>query len=325
MEANVATTSGVSDTSTATTGTASTGTARVLVGVDGSAPSAAALRWADDEAQTRRWPLTALLSWTYLDQVQRRSAGGATGAIPDDQVGADAAAAELAALVGQSLGAERRAEVELRTVCDLPAKALLDAANDPAVGLLVVGSRGHGALRARLLGSVSRQCVHHSPVPVAVVRRETPGRIERVVVGVDGSHNSIAALRWAAAEAVAHDVKLVVVHSWTTPVVPDPMGYAAFVDLAPLEAESHELIDTLVGELDPAIRPPEIVKLVVGDRPSDVIVAAATETSVVVVGSRGRGGFAGLLLGSVSNDVLHHAPGVVVVVPDVSRPGVDGR
>lgn len=316
MEANVATTSAAAE---------STGAPRVLVGVDGSAPSAAALAWADGEANARRWPLTALLSWTYLDQVQRRAATGATGAIPDDQVGAEAAAAELAALVEQTLGAERRADVELRTVCDLPAKALLDAAAEPDVGLLVVGSRGHGALRARLLGSVSRQCVHHSPVPVAVVRREAPGRIERVVVGVDGSANSIAALHWAAAEAVAHDVKLVVVHSWTTPVVPDPMGYAAFVDLAPLEAESHELVDRLVADLDPAIRPAEIVKLVVGDRPSDVIVAAATEASVVVVGSRGRGGFAGLLLGSVGNDVLHHAPGVVVVVPDASRPGVSER
>lgn len=319
MDANVAASSGP------TTSADSASSPRVLAGVDGSPPSAAALAWADGEAQVRGWSLTALLSWTYLDQVQRRAASGATGAIPEDQVGEAAAQAELAAVVEQTLGAERRGSIELRTVCDLPAKALLDAAAEPDVGLLVVGSRGHGALRSRLLGSVSRQCVHHAPVPVAIVRRETPGAIERVVVGVDGSPNSMAALRWAAAEAIAHDVKLVVVHSWTTPVVPDPMGYAAFVDLAPIEAESHELVDQLLNDLDPAMRPPEIVKLVVGDRPADVIVSAATDASVVVVGSRGRGGFAGLLLGSVSNDVLHHAPGVVVVVPDTDRPGVGNR
>lgn len=133
-------------------------TRTIVVGIDGSPESKAALRWAIDEARLRRARLVAVFAWHYgvfLD--------GPQVVVPDLERSAEEvldAAVDEAGVDG--------VEVERRTVQGTPAQALVEAAKEAE--LLVVGSRGRGGFSGLLLGSVSQQCVHHATCPVVVVR-----------------------------------------------------------------------------------------------------------------------------------------------------------
>ena len=131
---------------------------------------------------------------------QRRHVGHERRFDPD--YGPADAAAALTAVIEEAVGATAAAAIHRMPVCDLPARALVDAAK--GADLLVVGPRGLGGLRELLLGSVSSACLHHACCPIAVVRggRIAPaeGREGRIVVGVDGSEVSARALRWALVE-----------------------------------------------------------------------------------------------------------------------------
>jgi nucleotide-binding universal stress UspA family protein len=130
----------------------------VAVGVDGSAGSKRALRWAVDEARLRDATLRVIKAWSYIGQ---------PGGTFDPGYGDDDARRDLQAEVASLGDSTAGLELDLVTVCDLPAKGLLDAAAD--ADLLVVGSRGHGGFRGLLLGSVSTHVVHHARCPVTVV------------------------------------------------------------------------------------------------------------------------------------------------------------
>jgi nucleotide-binding universal stress UspA family protein len=138
----------------------------IVVGVDGSATAAEALRWAIVEARARGCRVSALLAWSYLDQ---EPAPGGTEF--DPAYDAAAATAALEAVVQETVpdGAEHVIRI---VVNDLPAPALVDASRDAA--LVVVGARGLGGFRSLLLGSVSRRVLHEAACPVVVVR--SPGR-----------------------------------------------------------------------------------------------------------------------------------------------------
>jgi nucleotide-binding universal stress UspA family protein len=135
-----------------------------------------------------------------------------------------------------------------------------------------------------------------------------------VVVGVDGSPGSSHALAWAAGEARLRGTRLRVVHGWTIPTMVYP-SYLPPDVFTEMPAEARRQVDAQVAEvLGPA--PDVPVDLVVEEgRPAEVVIEAAKGADLVVVGTRGRGGFAGLLLGSVSSQVAHHAPCPVVIVP----------
>jgi nucleotide-binding universal stress UspA family protein len=143
-----------------------------------------------------------------------------------------------------------------------------------------------------------------------------------IVVGVDGSPASRAALRWAAEEAELRGARLVALHAWAyvpaAPIgepgmIPMPAGDLAGQLDAEQAAADAELQDAL-GEAFPEKPPVEIEsKLVEGD-PAEALVAEAEGADLVVVGSRGRSGIKSVLLGSVSGHVVHHAPCPVVVV-----------
>ncbi len=135
---------------------------RIVVGVDGSEVGAEALRWSVEEARVHGATVVAVLAWSYLAQVGDAVAGGFTPEYSEQD-----AAASLAAAVHSAVGDDPGVTIEQTTVCDLPARALLEQA--ASADLLVVGSRGRGGFRGLLLGSVSQQCVHHSPCPVVVV------------------------------------------------------------------------------------------------------------------------------------------------------------
>ena len=185
--------------------------------------------------------------------------------------------------------------------------------------LLVLGSRRHGAVRG-LLGSVTHQCVHHARCPVTVIPPtwNSTRHMRRIVVGVDGSPCSADALRWAMAEASLWNVPLTLVHSWYTPYPIEPWGVvvtpderAVFID------EARTLMDKMIDEAlaKGAPSPAEVVPLPIEDAAGPALVHASEAADLLVVGSRGRGGFTALLLGSTSLHCLHRASCPVTLVP----------
>ncbi|MBL7487687.1 universal stress protein [Frankia sp. AgB1.9] len=294
---------------------------RILVGVDGSAGSEAALRWALREAGL--WAsgaagspaptVTALLAWSG----DGLPAGVLDAATRADRDGLAEAAGEMLERSIKRVDAPT-AGIELRrlVVRGDPVPAVTAAARN--YDLLVVGERGHGPVHRLTAGSVSQGIVHHAPVPVVVVRSraaavEPDGR--PVVVGIDGSDLSLAALRWAAHAAAIRGVPLRVVNAWGGY---DPMYAEVLVDA------QGALARQAAGILDQAVKqglagaPDVTVDTVVSpDSAVRALTREAREAQLLVVGTRGHGGFARLLLGSVSHQcVLHAASDVAVVRPE---------
>jgi nucleotide-binding universal stress UspA family protein len=138
----------------------------------------------------------------------------------------------------------------------------------------------------------------------------------KIVVGVDGSVASNAALRWALDEARLCGVRLEAVHAFASPEVSTTSQALHLIetDFAPFRAAGAALVDRALSEAGAAAEPVEIERSVVEWPPAAALLDAAKEADLLVVGSRGRGGFAGLLLGSVSEQCAHHAPCPVVIV-----------
>lgn len=278
---------------------------KIVVGVDGSTGSGEALRWAAHEGALRGIPVVALLAWGYLDQ---RHVGGSSAFEPD--YGEADAAAALDEAVIQALPGDVAATVERQTVCDLASHALVAAVGPD--DLLVVGARGLGGFRGLLLGSVSQHCLHRASCAVAVIRAGEPGAGDgRVVVGIDGSAGGDHALRWAAEEARLRSVPLVVVHAWQPLLSSAPLA-GPIVEGDLLEQAGAELLDRAVAEIDRSGVQAE--RILLCGSGAGVLLDVATTGDLVVVGARGRSTLAGLLLGSVSDQVVRHAHGPVVVV-----------
>ena len=172
-----------------------------------------------------------------------------------------------------------------------PAK-LLEATHDAQ--LLVVGSRGVGALKGALLGSVSHHCTMHSTVPVAVVRESVESSLtDEVVVGIDGSDEAAAALRWAIREAVVRRSKLVVIHAWHFDAKTAPADYRyAAVNKRTFTERSEALVEKEVENAIAAVgaTPDPVVLVSSCQPPVQALVDRAGATGLLVVGSRGRGG-----------------------------------
>ena len=138
-------------------------------------------------------------------------------------------------------------------------------------------------------------------------------RWKTIVVGVDGSKPSRAALSWAAAEAADHQAELVVVSVWEPPLIP-PMGNPSLGrEVVTSESTSGDLVQVIRDELGE--NPPVLVQPRVAEgNPAHVLIESSEDADLLVVGTRGHGGFAGLLLGSVSQHVAAYAKCPVAVV-----------
>jgi nucleotide-binding universal stress UspA family protein len=147
---------------------------------------------------------------------------------------------------------------------------------------------------------------------------QTTGGRGRIVVGVDGSPSSLTALEWAIGQAALTGASVEAVTSWHVPVA---AGGYSIVDATDWRANAEAIQDVAIQEVlgDEAVT---VVRRVVQGHPVDVLLHAAAGADLLVVGSRGHGGFAGMLLGSVSQHVVAHAPCVVVVVK--APPNADG-
>lgn len=277
---------------------------RSVVGVDGSPGGEAALRWALDEAGLHDAAVVAVMAWSYLDQRHADNAGAF------DPAYSEAQAREALRAAVEAVAPSR--PVEQRVVCDLAARALLDAAGED---LIVVGARGLGGFKGLLLGSVSERVLEQATGPVAVVRDEHVGRpAGPVAVGIDGSPTSTSALRWAAREALARNATLRVVHAWELPPLVGQAG--AELGIA-LEEGAQTVLDEAAA--DPASAGVEVEARLVYGGSAHALLDAGVDASLVVVGSRGLGRFGRVLLGSTSRQLVHHAPCPTVVVPPADR------
>ncbi len=137
--------------------------------------------------------------------------------------------------------------------------------------------------------------------------------MKNIVVGVDGSEGSIEALRWAVDEAKLHGAKLRAVAAWEIPFM-----YGAEIvvlSLERIEDETRARLDKIIDDTisDPVVRD-QIERVVISGNPSSILEIESKQSELVVVGARGHGGFVGLLLGSVSDQIVKHAHCPVVVV-----------
>lgn len=140
--------------------------------------------------------------------------------------------------------------------------------------------------------------------------------MQKIVVGVDNSPGARRALEWALDEAVLRDATVVAVHAWQLPyVVSTPLGVVSVPVDDDATAEAEAELAAVIDEVAAAHPTTKVERQVVLGSPAAVLIEEGADAALIVVGSRGRGGFAGLLLGSVSHQLAHHAPCPVVIVP----------
>jgi len=280
----------------------------VVVGVDGSAPSRDALRWAAAEAGRRGLPLRVLLAYHWRIPGVRFASSAQL----------ELAAQELAELTVEDAVAEA---TSVSPGLAVTGSAVLGGASDTLIGALhptalaVLGSHGHHDVSAALVGSVSLQIATNAPCPVVVVRGRPHAVAGPVLVGVDGSPAAENALGVAFEHAASRGGDLLVARAFRPPEPPwlDSVR-SAYYDPVAVEGELlADLHHTVASWRDKYPKVRVECHVIVG-RPGAVLVDRSRRAALVVVGSRGYGGFVGLLLGSVSHHLLHHAECPVLVV-----------
>ncbi|MDA0638284.1 universal stress protein [Nonomuraea sp. MCN248] len=268
----------------------------IVVGVDGSAPAAAAVEWAAADAGRRGLGLRLVHVCEhaphgvdvrkYCEGTLAAAADRARGLAPGIEVGTVLQAGNVAeTLIAESAGADS----------------------------VVLGSRGRGGFAGMLLGSVGLGVAGHAAGPVVIVRGPSVAGPGEVVVGYDGSAHSEAALRYAIEQARARGGTLRVLYAWQTPAVsPYAAAYGGLAEDVH-EQEMRAAAERVAPwrEKNPDVR---IVDEQEIGHPSSVLIQAGTTADLLVVGSRGRGGLASALLGSVSHAVLHHVTCPIAVV-----------
>jgi nucleotide-binding universal stress UspA family protein len=282
----------------------------IVVGVDGSEGTIRAVRWAAAEAVRRKLPLRLvhahlLPTFGYLPMLETRSMHEELIDLAHDWLRSAAAAA---AKVSPTIDVH----TELRTAGPVP----LLIEESLHARLIVVGSHGLGGIPRMLLGSTSEGLAGRAHCPLVVVPSglDDPAPDAPVVVGVDGSPVSDAAVAVAFDEASTRNVGLVAVHAWSDQPITNPFVLRLTDDdWAQIEdAERRSMAEQLAGWRD---KYPDVTvrRVLVRDRPATSLLGNASTAQLLVVGSRGRGGFASALLGSTSRAVLHHAPCPVIV------------
>jgi nucleotide-binding universal stress UspA family protein len=291
--------------------------APIVVGLDGSDASFAALEYALTEAASRHAPVHLLHAWSI--PVPPVPLGGPSAGGPSDNTVRESAQIVLTEALVHAEKFAPSVEVTTELRSSAPATALMTAAHDAL--MVVVGAGRRGTLSELLLGSVSLQIATHAPCPVVVVHVTQTGfapgpDVGRVVVGVDGSPQSRVALIEAFREASTQRVGLTVVHAWSGPGGFDVPGAELHWEHLARDTEDEELrmmAEQLAG-LREEFPDVDVTQRLTEGGATHALADASRGARLLVVGSRGRGGFASLLLGSVSHGVLHRAHCPVMVV-----------
>jgi nucleotide-binding universal stress UspA family protein len=291
----------------------------IVVGVDGSPHANIAVEWAATRARQTGARLRLLHAYDLPVPVPTMSMAVATPPTASDPAAGAERAGEAVLAAASDVAHRQGRDIDVTThlVSGGAAPALIDASAEAS--LIVVGSRGRGGFAGMLLGSVSVQVSAHAHCPTVVVRDRPPTTTGPVVVGVDGSEAAHAALPFAFAEAGRLGTTLIAMHAWSLPLPTGPADAAAvaLIDdhtrVRYQDAARHVLTDALAACRRQHPTVPVEERLVDGT-PVGALLEAAAEPVMIVVGSRGRGGFTGLLLGSTSQSVLHHATCPVAVI-----------
>ncbi|MGW1917266.1 universal stress protein [Streptomyces sp. NPDC002076] len=261
----------------------------VVVGVDGSSSSHAAVVQAAREAQRRRAELRVVhaFSWPVGPMYAPLDPSPLNGLAHD--------AAQAARSVAP--------EVEVGEAVMIGGAVSVLTAESRAADLVVVGRRGIGGFAGMLLGSTAVSLAAHSHCPVLVVREE-PDDAGPIVLAVDGSPAGEEAVEFAFTEAELREAEIVAAHAW----LPDHASAGTGV-----ESVERLLAHAVAGRAE---RYPDVTvrQEVLSGETREVLIEASRKAQLTVVGARGRGGFSGMLLGSVSQALLHHAHCPVAVV-----------
>ena len=281
----------------------------MVVGLDGSPGATKALYWA--AAHTSQFgPIQPVATWRYPWWAVGAPVPGSALPIPESDF------VELARTNGERMleDVPMDSRRELIVTRGAPGPTLVKLAERE--GSLVVGSRGRGAVTDTLLGSVSGYCVGHATVPVFVVPEHASinGGSGRIVVGIDGSDTSISALRWAIEHALP-DTKLDVIHTWSFSASALPEVTA--LGLEHVEKRAVARLDETLEAAQPTPHRDdvEIVRHVVYGDAREHLRDAAVGADLLVLGARGHGGLAHLVVGSVTTALCHQPNAVTVVVP----------
>lgn len=285
-------------------------TTPIVVGVDGSPPSSEAVRWGVAEAILRSAPLLLLACVSYR------------GAESLPLVGAELRARaerDLTAATELARAHDPRGVVHIQTELHWQYAPAVLVDRSESARMIVLGRRGLGEFTGGLIGSVTSAVARHAHCPVAVIEGAPPsleeGGVGPVVVGVDGSANSEPAIALAFEESALRRTPLIALHAWsdqdlsTLPLETGPDRWKAVA-----ESEQALLGESLTGctQQYPDVA---VQQVLVRDRPVRHLLAQAEEAQLLVVGTRGRGGFKGMTLGSTSAALLHTAPCPLIVVP----------
>jgi nucleotide-binding universal stress UspA family protein len=285
--------------------------APIVVGVDGSESARRAVRLAAAEAVTRRRPLR--LVHAFIWPMLRVAQGPPPGGPPEGGLRRQAeriveeAAAEAATAVTPDT------PIDPVVVDGSAATVLLGEAQTAA--MVVLGHRGLGGFSTLLVGSVAVQVAAHAECPVVVALGEEERSVGPVVVGVDGSPLSEEAIGFALEEAALRGAELVALHAWSHPVSTGPGDMMPLVyDEEDLRANEERVLAESVAGWSQRYPEVPVTRRLVRGRPARALVEESQAAQLVVVGALGRGGFTGLILGSVSQAVLHHSACPLAIV-----------
>ncbi|AKN17851.1 universal stress protein [Mycobacterium haemophilum] len=283
----------------------------ILVGVDGSAESDAAIRFASREALMRAATITLMHvvapipDWPAPSrQVEIAEAWEANARDVIEQ-----ARKTALAIMGEVAAPDVHTEV-----VHSPVVPMLIGASSQAQ-MILVGSRGMGALGRFLLGSVSSGVVRHAHCPVAIIHNDDGSADDKapVLVGVDGSPASEGAIELAFDEASRRGVDLVALHAWSDVAVFPILG----MDWQDYETRGEEVLAERLAGWQEQYPDVHVQRRLVCDKPAHWLIEESQHAQLVVVGSHGRGGFPGMLLGSVGSALAQSAQAPLIIV----RPG----
>lgn len=305
---------------------AAAGSRAVVVGVDGSDAALSAVAWAAREAALHHTRLRIVhgFAWPLLNVPPVLWQVGPEGGLHAHATHVVEEAEKVARSVTPAV------EIQTTIVTDLALSLLLEESR--AATYVVVGASGQSALADAVAGSPTVELIGRSRCPVAVVRDVSSSRREKglVVVGVDGSAASAAAVGVAAEEASLRKGRLMVVHVATQGrrtglrelIERTPLARLRRAGAGPARSRTDlALVDKALTGLRGDYPDLPIEERVLTGHPAGALVELSDQAELVVVGTRGRGGFAGLLLGSVSQTLLHHAHCPVIVVPPRAADG----
>lgn len=292
---------------------------RIVVGVDGSDEALQAVDWAAQRAKRTDGKVIVVCAYAIASYSASALDGGL--AVLDDE--ALRYGAERVVEDAEKRVKDQAPEIKVETAVEAGDAVSVLTEMSREVDVVVLGSTGGGGFADRLLGSVSSSVPAHAKCPVVVVPPHKSGKpftpVRRIVVGVDGSEVASTALKKAVCEAIAWDAELTVVAA-----VPIAMGGGGMAWM-PTAVDRQSLIKDIRSSLDKAIteavdgRDLEVARHALDGNPAALLTEFSTAVDLVVVGTRGRGGFAGMLLGSTSQTVLNHSTCPVMTVPSKHR------